>query len=88
MGNSNAALMLALLTSLLVLHACATAAHYGLMLEQHAESAWEQQFNMRIDVIARMASSFAASGRTPVEPVMRFAIQKPAGGSRKANRSP
>ena len=30
---------------------------------------------MRVDVIARMASSFAASGRTPVEPVMRFAIQ-------------
>jgi hypothetical protein len=45
------------------------------MLEQHAESAWEQQFNMRVDVVARMASSLAASGRTPVEPLMRFAVQ-------------
>ncbi len=67
--------MLALLASLLVLHAYVATAHYGLMLEQHAESAWEQQFNMRIDVVARMASSLAASGRTPVEPIMRFAIQ-------------
>jgi hypothetical protein len=58
-----------------VLHDCVATSLYGLMLEQHAESAWEQQFNMRVDVVARMASSLAASGRTPVEPIMRFAVQ-------------
>ncbi len=75
LGTFKAPLVLACLSSVLVLHACAAKALYGLMLEQHAEIAWEQQLNMRVDVIARMASSFAASGRTPVEPVMRFAIQ-------------
>ena len=60
---------------LFVLHDCVATSLYGLMLEQHAESAWEQQFNMRVDVVARMASSLAASGRTPVEPIMRFAVQ-------------
>ena len=68
-------LIFALLASLLVFHVYAATNRYGLMLEQHAESAWEQQFNMRVDVVARMASSLAASGRTPVEPVMRFAVQ-------------
>jgi hypothetical protein len=68
-------LLLALPALLFVLHACVATTRYGLMLEQHAESAWEQQFNMRVDVVARMASSLAASGRTPVEPIMRFAIQ-------------
>lgn len=68
-------LIFVLLASLLVFHVYAATNRYGLMLEQHAESAWEQQFNMRVDVVARMASSLAASGRTPVEPVMRFAVQ-------------
>jgi hypothetical protein len=68
-------LIFQLLSSSFVLQACLASVYYGLMLEQHAESAWEQQFNMRVDVVARMASSFAASGRTPVEPIMRFAVQ-------------
>ncbi len=63
------------LYSSFVFRACLAALYYGLMLEQHAESAWEQQFNMRVDVITRMASSLANSGRTPVEPIMRFAVQ-------------
>jgi len=67
--------LLLCLAPLFAFHVCYATAQYGIMLEQHAESAWEQQFNMRVDVIARMVSSFAASGRSPVEPIMRFAIQ-------------
>jgi hypothetical protein len=52
-------LIFQLLSSSFVLQVCLASVYYGLMLEQHAESAWEQQFNMRVDVVARMASSFA-----------------------------